>query len=125
MWPQPRWLNTCMALACVTMLASACGTARHADRLQVDVRDDVVPDSMLVRDERTLFDAAMRHSVPGGEAYDVERAVALFEAFIGRYPASDRRREVAERLALLHEIQALRLELQGLKDIDLKRRPWE
>lgn len=76
-----------------------------------------------VRDAGALYRAAMQHSAPGEPTYDVERAIALLEELIGRFPAARERQAASERLALLHEIRALRLELQALKDIDLRRRP--
>ena len=76
-----------------------------------------------VSDAGALYRAAIQHSAPGEPTYDVERAIALLEELIGRFPAARERQAASDRLALLHEIRALRLELQALKNIDLQRRP--
>ena len=104
----------------LAILAAACGGRAEPANAPAPVE---VHDSVLVRDELALYRAAVAHSVPGQPDYDVERAIFLFEEFVGRFPAAAEREAAAERLALLHEIRALRLHLQALKEIDLRRRP--
>ena len=116
-----RSVHAAGIFAVVTVTACATPGAPRIDGLAAPGQQH--PDSVLARDEAALYRAALAHASPGSASYDVERAIALLETHIGRYPASRHRADAAARLALLHEIRALRLELQELKDIDLGRRP--
>jgi hypothetical protein len=110
-----------MLMLVLVILAASCGglpSTQASAPSPVGLRD-----SVLMRDEAALYRAALAHSVPGQPGYDVERAIYLLEEFVGRFPSAPEREAASERLALLHEIRALRLQLQTLKDIDLRRRP--
>jgi len=107
----------------VAVAAVACGHPPTTRATVAPLPAAANADSILVRNADTLYRAAMMSGVPGRQDYDVERAIALLEEYIGRYPSASNRQSAAERLALLHEIRSLRLELQTLKDIDMGRRP--
>lgn len=113
----------CRAVLAFLLMAVAAGCHRQGSAPAIAASPVEGEATTHGRDAGALYRAAIQHSVPGEPAYDVERAIALLEELIGRYPAARERQAASERLALLHEIRALRLELQALKDIDLRRRP--
>jgi hypothetical protein len=78
-------------------------------------------DRALLQDPDALFQGALLFGSPDRSTYDPERAVALLDTFVQRYPHHRQRGPAVERLALLRDVVALRQELQQLKAIDLSR----
>jgi hypothetical protein len=78
-------------------------------------------DSTLLQDPDALFQGALLFGSPNRPAYHPERAVALLEAFVQRFPRHRHRDSAEERLTLLREVVALRQEVRQLKAIDLSR----
>ena len=78
-------------------------------------------DSTLLQDPDALFQGALLFGSPNRPMYHPERAVALLEAFVQRFPHHRQRGSAEERLTLLREVVALRQEVRQLKAIDLSR----
>lgn len=91
-------------------LTSACATA-------------VTRPPSPVIDADALYRAALLHASPNRPGYDADRAAELLASFIEQFPSDRRRDDVADRLALVNEVRALRAELRALKAIDLARPP--
>lgn len=79
-------------------------------------------DSALLGDPDALLRAAMLFGTPGRATYHPERAADLLRRLLVAFPETKHGAVAAERLALLAEVVELRLELQRLKEIDLRPR---
>lgn len=104
----------CLAVAC-TFASTACASTRFNQHFEAQRWSDAAlefsADSATIRrDERSLFRAAQLFGSPGSSAFDPDRARALFEEFVQRYPGSDRVPSALSFIALLDETQRIRNE---------------
>ncbi len=121
-----RWAFLLAAVAVV----SGCATApfhRHlAARQWTAAADAFSTDASLMDDADALYGAGVLFGTPDRVTYHPERAADVLQMLLVRFPTTRHRAAAQDRLALLTEIGALRLELERLKEIDLlppPRRP--
>ncbi len=96
------WFGVTLTSACATALTRASKPLIDAD---------------------ATYHAALLHASPNKPGYDPDRAAELLASFIEQFPSDRRRDDVADRLALVNDVRALRAELRALKAVDLARPP--
>jgi hypothetical protein len=123
----PRSRVAFLLLAAAALALCGCTTARPRP-FQLMVREERWAEAVqafesdsALQDPEALFQGALLFGTPERPTYDPERAVALLEAFVQRYPRHRQRGSAEARLALLRDVVALRQELRQLKAIDLSR----
>lgn len=103
----------CLALACV-LVSAGCATTQFDRYFEAqrwsDAAVEFAADSTLRGDERSLFRAAQVFGSPKSSAFDPDRARALLEELVRRYPASDQVPAALSFIALLDEMQRIQTE---------------
>ena len=102
-----RLIVVSLALAAV---GCATGQLRHnlSDQQWTEEARRFDTNPALMNDERALYRAAVLFGTPGRPTYDPAKARTLSLTFLERFPASDRRDDVTDRLALLDDIVRVR-----------------
>jgi len=78
---------------------------RYVEQEQwLDAAREFESDTTLRSNERDLFAAGVLYGTPGRTSYDLAKARETWRTFLMRFPASPRRGEAAERLALVEEV---------------------
>lgn len=117
----------CALLTAAFAVVAGCASApfeRHlAARQWPEAAIAFAADASLLSDPDALYAAGVLFGTPDRATYDPERATDLLQLLLTRYPMTRHRAAAQERLALLTEIRALRLELERLKEIDLAPPP--
>jgi hypothetical protein len=65
-------------------------------------------DSALINDEHALYEAGILYSSPARPTYDPQRAAQLFHRLLDRFPNSEYRGDVTDRLAMVNALLATR-----------------
>jgi hypothetical protein len=94
-------------------VASACA-ARHpfdhylAEQRWSEAARAFAADSALMNDEHALWQAGMLYSSPTRPTYDPDRARALLERLLSRFPETRHQTDARDRLALVDEVLSAR-----------------
>lgn len=78
---------------------------RYIEQQQwIDAAREFESDTTLRSNEHALYQAGVLYGTPGRASYNLVKAREAWRTFLMRFPASPRRGEAAERLALVDEV---------------------